>query len=99
MLTLGVEEEYYVVDPADRSLVLTGLLGLDALQQVYTGMAGFDHEFQLSIVESRTSVCDGLQRVSDEVRSLRGRLLAGAAASGSAIVSAGTMPLANWSAV
>ena len=96
MQTAGVEEEFYVVDASDRLLALAGLPELSSLQQKYPGISGFDNEFQLSIVESRTGICDSLAAVRVELRSLRRDLQDAAAIASLSIISAGTMPLGDW---
>jgi glutamate---cysteine ligase / carboxylate-amine ligase len=96
MLTVGVEEEFHVYDPVRRCLALGGLPGLTDLQRRYPGIAGFDNEFQASMVESRTGVCDSLEMVRAELESLRDDLVGTAAASGLAVLSAGTMPTVDW---
>ena len=99
MLTIGVEEEFFVFDPVDTSLALDGLPGLQRLQEGYDGVAGFDHEFQLAIVESRTEICANLASIRASLSGLRASLQASAAADGLAFLSAGTMPTANWRTV
>ncbi|MDQ6898043.1 MAG: carboxylate-amine ligase [Candidatus Dormibacteraeota bacterium] len=92
--TLGVEEEYQVVDPATRELrsdaqrVLTR-----AERQVGDEVTG---ELYLSQVEIGTPVCQTLAEVRREVIRLR-RAAAGAAAEGGCrIAAAGTHPFSHW---
>ena len=100
MLTLGVEEEFFVVDRDDGTLAEDALPGLELLQgQVppsYGEVAGFEREFQLSIVETRTGVCANLDEMRDQLEWLRCALIDAAAASNQMIVAAGTLPSVDW---
>ena len=96
VLSVGVEEEFFVFDPADRRLARGGLPGLATLQKGYDAIAGFDNEFQLAIVESRTDVCESLATVRASLSQLRQRLRVTAEADRLDILACGTMPLADW---
>lgn len=100
MLTLGVEEEFFVVDRASATLAEDALPGLDVLQQrvpaSYGEVAGFEREFQRSIVETRTGVCAGLNEIRAQLEWLRRALVEVAAASDQMIVAAGTLPSVDW---
>jgi len=91
-----VEEEFFLFDPLDRSLANGGLPNLGAIQHERSGIPAFDHEFQASIVESRTGICPDLQQVRRELETLRRALVRAATESDLSVLSAGTMPLASW---
>jgi carboxylate-amine ligase len=97
-LTLGVEEEFFVVDPSTRAVVIDGRPVLDRLGE--QGLVGekrsFDEELMLSMVESRTEVCHDLSELRAELQRLRACVVKAAADTGHLIASAGTMPIADW---
>lgn len=102
MLTLGVEEEFFVIDRDGGTLAEDALSGLDLLQArvpaSYGDVAGFEREFQRSIVETRTGVCADLDEVRDQLEWLRRALVEVAATSNQMIVAAGTLPSVDWRA-
>jgi glutamate---cysteine ligase / carboxylate-amine ligase len=98
-LTLGVEEEFFVVDPVMREVVTDGRPVLEPLDQqgLVGGQGGsYDQELQLSMIESRTPVCQSLDQVRAELQRLRARLVQAAAQAGRWVVSAGSLPVADW---
>lgn len=96
-LTIGVEEEFFVVDPVTRALVTDGWPVLDRLdeQGLVGRQASYDTEILRSIIESRTAVCQELGELRAELRGLRDGLVEAASGSGHRIVSAGTLPVAD----
>ncbi|MDQ4033161.1 MAG: glutamate--cysteine ligase [Actinomycetota bacterium] len=99
MLTIGVEEEFFVFDPAGRDFSREGLPGFDRLKNRHScngGVYGFDHEFHLSIIESRTGICRDLKQVRTQIQELRDALIRAGAESDLLILAAGTSPLGNW---
>lgn len=81
-LTIGVEEEFLVVDPVIRQVVADGSPVLEALHR--QGLAGgqdssYDQELQLSMIESRTPVCETLDQVRAQLQRLRANLVQAAA--------------------
>lgn len=99
-LTIGLEEEFFVIDPRTWDLA-TSALDVDRLNEQFGDVAGtprFDHEYQLSIVESRTAICADLSQVRAELLALRRTLVMGAADMGLVVVSSGTLPLTDWRA-
>jgi len=89
-LTLGVEEEFHVVDLESRQVVPRASVLLDALPS-----EGFSAELQRSVVETNTPVASTLGDLRHHVGVLRGRLVEAARAEGLGIAAAGTMPLAD----
>lgn len=89
-----------MIDPEKRELAADGLPHLGRLQrwsaQSGADGYGFDHEFQLSIVETRTGVCDNLDGIRRELGLLRGALADAALESGLSVAAAGTMPTGTW---
>lgn len=89
--TLGVEEEFQLLDPA--SLALTS--AAPALLAV-AGRPELVGELPLSQVEAVTPVCGSLAEVRAQVTRLRGLAADAAVATGSRLASCGTAPLAEW---
>ena len=92
-LTLGVEEEYQIIDPVSRDLVsyVTQLLAED--HRVLTQVKPEMHQ---SIIEVGTTVCQTPAQVRDELVMLRRGVMELAAKKGYRIAAAGTHPFANW---
>jgi glutamate---cysteine ligase / carboxylate-amine ligase len=93
-VTIGVEEEFQIVDPGSRELrsragrilpVARGLVGDEVTNELY-----------LSQIEVGTPVCRTLAEVRAELVRLRGALIEAAGRSGCTIVSAGTHPFSSW---
>ena len=90
--TLGVEEEYQLIDPATRNLRASAA-GVLAAARPALGEA-VQPELRLSQIEVATPVCRTLADVRRELRRLRGAVIAAAAREGSRVASAGTHPFA-----
>ncbi|MGI8510119.1 MAG: carboxylate-amine ligase [Gemmatimonadaceae bacterium] len=92
-LTLGVEEEYQIIDPETRELrsYITQLLLED--HRVLTQVKPELHQ---SIVEVGTTVCQTPAEVRAELVDLRRGVIELAARKGLRIAAAGTHPFANW---
>lgn len=92
--TIGVEEEYQIIDPATRRLrsAQEGILPKarralgDEVQP----------ELHLSQIEAASAVCASLGEVRVELTHLRREVIAAAAATGSCIAAAGTHPFSHW---
>src|SRR3712207_4805548 len=92
--TLGVEEEFQIVDPNTRELSpqnteiirhLTPVLGDDVKP-----------EMLMSCVETVTPICKDIHDVREHFRRNRTALLEAAFKQGVAIGAAGTHPISNW---
>ncbi len=92
--TLGIEEEYQIIDPATRALrprshqllpPAQALLGDDVQPELY-----------LAQIEIASPVCQTLSELRAELRRLRRALLEAAAAGGNRIGAAGTHPFSRW---
>ncbi len=88
--TLGVEEEFLLVDPETRRLVPRADEVLEDARA--DGEAKVEHELQLVQVEAGTAVCRTLSELRDQVAGLRGTLSASAERAGCRIASAGSHP-------
>ena len=94
-LTLGIEEEYQIVDPKSRNLqaYITELLSKD---QERPSKLDLKPEFMQSQVEVGSHVCRNVKEIRAEVVRLRRAVIEMAEENGVAIVAASTHPFANW---
>jgi carboxylate-amine ligase len=92
--TLGVEEEYQIIDPATRELRSHGRSILANAQELL-GKA-VQPEVYLSQIEIATKVCHTLAEVRSELIRLRKAVITAATQDGSQIAAAGTHPFSNW---
>ncbi len=92
-LTLGIEEEYQIVDPETRELrsYITQLL-----EEGRVTVADVKPELHQSVVEVGSSVCETASEVRDEVVRLRRGVMDLAAKDGLEILAAGTHPFSSW---
>src|SRR5262245_28812653 len=92
--TIGVEEEFQIVDPRTwelRSHVsqLIASSGLSLGQQIKP-------ELHQSIVEVGTRICSDVRELREDMTRIRGELIAAAERAGLAIAAAGTHPFSSW---
>lgn len=89
--SVGVEEEYQLVDPG------SGELRSRARDVLATEWAGqVEHEAQETMLEVGTRICASAGEVSTELRRLRFHVGSAAAAQELAIVAAGVHPFSGW---
>lgn len=93
-LTIGVEEEYQIIDPETRELrsYITQLL--DAGRVVLREQA--KAELHQSVVEIGTTVCQSTAELRVELVRLRREVIGLAAKNGLQIAAAGTHPFSSW---
>ena len=92
-LTLGIEEEYQIIDPETRELrsYITEILKADSLV-----LAEVKPELHQSMVEVGSQVCHTPADVRAELVRLRGHVMDLAGQSGLRIAAAGTHPFSCW---
>lgn len=92
-LTLGLEEEYQIIDPASRELrsYITEILDDDRVT-----IEEIKPELHQSIVEVGTTVCQTPAELRAEVIRLRRMVMDLVAKSGLTIAAAGTHPFSSW---
>ena len=92
-LTLGIEEEYQIIDPETRELrsYITEILHED-----HVVLGEIKPELHQSIVEVGTTVCQSPAQARAELRRLRGMVMQLAARKGLKVVAAGTHPFSSW---
>lgn len=92
--TLGIEEEYQVVDPETRELRSYITQILERGQRIL--LEQIKPEMHQSIVEVGTHPCRTVAEARAEVIRLRSTIAGLARANGLAIVAAGTHPISSW---
>lgn len=93
--TLGIEEEYLLVDRETRDLVVH--LPDSLMSRCEAELAGHvSPEFLQSQIEVGTSKCDSLRQACDEIRSFRRSVAEIAGEYGLAPIAASTHPIAAW---
>ncbi|WP_236648660.1 carboxylate-amine ligase [Spirosoma sp. 209] len=92
--TLGVEEEYQIVDPETRQLQSDAQLILPEARATVGDQV--TPEMYRSQIEIGTPVCQTLGQVRDELNRLRSELITAAEKTGNRIVAAGTHPFSHW---
>jgi carboxylate-amine ligase len=92
-LTLGIEEEYQIIDPKTRELqsYITQILKEDSVI-----LGQIKPELHQSMVEIGTSVCQTPAEARAELVRLRGTVMQLAAKNGLKIAAAGTHPFSSW---
>ncbi|TMJ65544.1 MAG: carboxylate-amine ligase [Alphaproteobacteria bacterium] len=95
--TLGIEEEYFLVDRATRDIVGDPPDGMLAECEALLG-AQVSPEFLRSQIEIGTRICTSLEEAQAELRRLRGGIAAVAARHSMAPIAAATHPFARWEA-
>lgn len=94
-LTLGIEEEYQLIDPESRELAPGGLELVDRGEKVVPGQ--IKPEMMRSQVEVGSKVCGSIDEVRAELVRLRGAVGRLAAEDGMVIAAASTHPFSRWS--
>lgn len=96
LFTIGIEEEYQIVDPETRALRPRASRILPGAQDA-VGEAAQPELFQ-SQLEVASPVCGTLAEVRAEVVRLRRGVLKATAAQGARLAAAGTHPFSHWAA-
>ena len=94
-LTMGIEEEYQIIDPKSRNLhaYISELLSQDQQREVSLNLMP---ELMQSQVEVGSNVCQNIGEVRQEVIRLRRAICELADENGLAIAAASTHPFARW---
>ena len=93
-MTLGVEEEYQIIDPESRELTSYISEFLEKGKRVFRDQV--KPEFLQSQVEMGTEVCRDIKEIRREIARLRSMVSEIAEKSGHRIVAAGTHPFSRW---
>lgn len=90
--TLGIEEEFQLIDPDSGDLVSRAAEVLDGRPSD----ARFQSELFRSVIETVTPVCQDIDEATENVRQLRAELLERAQDEGLVVAAAGTHPWARY---
>jgi glutamate---cysteine ligase / carboxylate-amine ligase len=93
--TIGVEEEYQIINPQTRALCPQASPILSFAQTVL-GNNLVQAEFRQSQIEIATPICRSLKEVRTQLRHLRREVIAVAVKNGNQIAAAGTHPFSHW---
>jgi carboxylate-amine ligase len=93
--TLGVEEEYQIIDPETRGLSPSGEAVVRRAQQAL-GKEHVAPELRTSQVEAMTPICRTLAEVRAELLRLRRGVIGAAAGEGCQVAAASTHPFSHW---
>lgn len=94
--TIGVEEEFLLVDTESRRLRPWAEEVHPRAQRDLGEGGQVDREFKLSQVETGTPVCRTLDELSEAIAGLRHKVMAAAEQSGCHIAATGTHPFSHW---
>ena len=95
-ITLGVEEEFFLVDPESRDLLADPDPGIFAACRRNIGPHKVTEELLRSQVETNTRVCGSVAELAQAVRETRRVVVEAAEAHGAAVLAASTHPFAAW---
>ena len=96
-ITLGVEEEFFLVDPNTRDLLADPDPGILTVCEQNSGPHKVVTEFLRSQIEANTRVCTSISEVRTALIETRQIVIEGAAQYGAAVIAASTHPFASWS--
>jgi carboxylate-amine ligase len=92
--SLGVEEEFQLLDPTSFELLPVADKVLDSVDEA--DIAQVKHELMKSVVETATVVCGNVGEAYEDLARLRQLVIDRAADAGAVIASAGTTPVSQW---
>jgi len=92
--TLGIEEEYMVIDPATRELISHDQQIVEAAQKIYKDQV--KAEMHQAVVEVGTGICKNTTQARQEISGLRTTVSQLAGDLGFQIGAAGTHPFSRW---
>ena len=95
-ITLGVEEEFFLVDPDSRDLVGNPDPAIFESCQEGAGPHKVVREFMRSQLETNTAVCHSVAELAAALRATRSLVVETAARHGVAVMAASTHPFADW---
>ena len=95
-ITLGVEEEFFLVDPDSRDLLADPDEGIFEDCERNAGPHKIVHEFLRSQIETNTRVCASVAEVRQALRETRRLVIEAAERHGARVLAASTHPFASW---
>lgn len=94
VFTLGVEEEFQIIDAKTRDLVSHVSKIIEGGKATLN--ESLKHEMHESVVEMETGICNNISEVREELTSLRKRLVKVAHENGLRVAGGGTHPFSDW---
>ncbi len=95
-ITLGVEEELFLVDPETRDLLANPDQGIFEQCERDKGEHKVVRELLRAQIETNTKVCASIAELRAALREIRGVVVKAANAHGTAVMAASTHPFASW---
>ena len=95
-ITLGVEEEFFLIDPETRDLLADPDEGIFKACDRAGGPHKVVHEFLRSQIETNTRVCSSVAEVRQSLRETRQLVIEAAEQHGATVMAASTHPFASW---
>ncbi|MFV0304211.1 MAG: carboxylate-amine ligase [Moheibacter sp.] len=92
--TIGIEEEYQIIDAKTRDLVSHVSKIIEGGKSVLN--ESVKHEMHESVVEMETGICENVKQAREELTSLRTRLVKTARDNGLRVSGGGTHPFSDW---
>ena len=97
-ITLGVEEEFFLVDPESRDLLVDPDQRIFEACERECGPHKVVREFLRSQIETNTRVCASVAEVRQALRETRRLVVEAAEKHGAGVLAASTHPFASWRA-
>ena len=95
-ITLGVEEEFMLIDPASGDVLPDPDAGILEACNRRSGGHKFVREFMRSQIESNTRVCTSVAEVRKAIRETRGIVVRAAQEYGAGVLATSTHPFTEW---
>lgn len=95
-ITLGVEEEFFLVDPDTRDLVADPPAAIFEACEKNAGPHKVVREFMRSQVETNTRVCGSVAELREAIQETRRVVVAAAEAHGARVLATSTHPFGAW---
>ena len=95
-ISLGVEEEFFLVDPETRDLLTDPDPAIFEACEAGCGPHRVVREFLRSQIETNTKVCHSIAELRDAIRETRRIVVEAAEYHGAALMAASTHPFASW---
>ncbi len=98
MIKLGIEEEFFLVDPESRDLLADPDVRIFEACEAQGGPHKFVREFLRTQIESNSRVCESVAEVRTALLETRQVVIQAAETYGAAVMAASTHPFADWRA-
>ena len=95
-ITLGVEEEFFLVDPESRDLIADPDPAIFEACKRASGFHTVVHEFLRSQIETNTRVCAGFTELREALTETRRLIIDAARKHQVAVIASSTHPFADW---